>query len=412
MRTVVILHRIPYHKVNYHEVIDHNIDEVVYVVTESGADVDESIRHSKIFASSEHYVDDVLCAIYSRGLSIDAVIALSEYNLIHAAQIRASLGLANPMDVRTTYNARDKWLMKQCVSKCGIQAAEGALLESETGKALVEGCGKVVIKPTRGASSEKTYVGGKKAGNEFDGLVNPDECGDTFLVERFVEGDIYHFDGLVHSGQILLVVGSKYVGNCLEFANGRPLASVQIDNGGDYVAWVENCLRAVGIRNGAYHLEGIYANNGMCFLEVGARAGGAGVVSCTEKATGVNLMQEEVKMHLHGDNYTSPQFDRSELNYGWFVVPQASFDISTNEVDELRRIPGLEDLTLIDMVSESSGISYSEMDNPCTGIVSGRGAAATEHLIGEVLSLTCRKAAYASTPKKIVENQTGENSSQ
>ncbi len=368
--TILILHRIPYKKVRYAEVIDHELHRVIYVVTDHKHDIDIGIRKTIIHARLQQYVDDVICAVYSLDVKIDKVIALSEYSLTSAVLIRAALGLCDPGDVRLTYNARDKWLMKKAIENADLLTAQGAILESLEGKTLLNTHEKIVVKPIRGASSEDTFIldnGKISFTDNIRSTVN--EFPESFIVEKFISGDIYHFDGLIYDGKVIFVIGSMYLGDCLNFTKGRPLASVQLNTTEQYHCWIIKCLNAVGICTGAFHLEGIMHNNEMYFLEVGNRSGGAGVVSCTKEATDINLLQEEVKMAIGYGNYHFPKPIFSNNVFGWFVIPKESFIDSTNTKKFKQDIPELFKIILKQDHEDISSVSYSEDHNPCTGMV-------------------------------------------
>jgi len=392
-KTILILHRIPYQKIRYHEIIDHDLHNVIYVVSNITHDIDENIRKTIIQSQPEQYVDSIICTIYSLNIKVDIVIALSEYNLTHAALIRSALGLFNVSDTRNIYNVRDKWLMKRCVMNAGILTAKGALLESKEGKDLLVSPHKLVVKPTRGAASERTFIlesGTKTFDNPIIHTIK--ECSDTFLIEKFVTGDIYHFDGLVFDGKVIFCIASKYIGDCLNFVNGNPLASVQLDTSEEYIPWIKSCIQAVGIRSGAFHLEGILHKNDMYFLEIGNRAGGAGVVACTEKATNINLMQEEVKIAYLGKDYSPPTPQFSKRIFGWFVIPEYAFVMPTDTKNFLYDIPELIQLNLEHNYQKFAGVSYSENNNPCTGLISAQSMENANLAVKKVYNIICRSS--------------------
>lgn len=372
-KSVIILHRVPYHKINYHEIIDHDVNDVYYVVNGSSNDVPADVRHTVISVPEDDYIQGTICAIMLRDIKVDFVIALSEYHLIPAELIRSALGLKAgyaAQQLQSVYNCRDKALMKKCVNRVGILVARSKVISERDSACFLPKASKFIVKPTRGASSEniRLYESTDDLRADADLQLSFDK-NESFLIEEFIEGDIYHFDGLVFNGEILLAVGSIYIGNCLEFSSGTPLASVQLDDVDAHLGWISRCIAAVGIRQGAFHLEGILSDQGMVFLEVGNRAGGAGVVNCTEKAFGINLMQEEVKMTLSPASYTPPQSQRSTHCFGWFVVPAASFRLCESSKSLMENVPEIVDLTLNHTPHTSNGVSYAEDYNPCTGIV-------------------------------------------
>src|SRR5207245_2148698 len=101
--------------------------------------------------------------------------------------------------------------------------------------------------------------------------------------EEYIEGDIYHVDGLAVAGEILALKPAKYLNTCLDFARGRPLGSVGVDNASvveEMASFTGRVLAALGLVTGAFHLELIRrpsppGGEQVVFLEIGGRVGGA-----------------------------------------------------------------------------------------------------------------------------------------
>lgn len=80
---------------------------------------------------------------------------------------------------------------------------------------------------------------------------------DCFEVEEYINGAILHIDGLVKNGKLGVCVASEYLGTCLDYANGFPLGSFQIETTRAIKQWTQQCLQAVDIQQGCFHLEAI-----------------------------------------------------------------------------------------------------------------------------------------------------------
>lgn len=155
----------------------------------------------------------------------------------------------------------------------------------------------------------------------------------------------------------------------MDFSKGIPLGSNQLDNYSFLESWVADCISAVELNNGAFHLEGILHNNEMYFLEIGARAGGANVVNCTEYLTGINLMREEIKIRLHKDKYVLPEINISNNRYGWFVIKRINTKFTNeliNYLDSSRSVI----YHTINIDNQENNNSYDAMSNHVTGILS------------------------------------------
>ncbi len=394
-RDVLIIHRVPYEKINYHEVIDHDAYAVHYILMNGKTDdVPADIPHHVAVVSEANFIEDVLFYVYSGGLTVKNVVALSEYNLISAEIIRNVLGLASRKPVYDVLKYRDKHIMKRHVSEAGVRCPQSMLLSNGAPRDLLETWGKIVFKPTAGAASENTHI--FDCYEEFqqsDCVASAMSSGARCLIEEYVAGDICHFDGLISNGEVVVAIGSQYLGNCFDFTLGQPLASVQMDDTSQYDDWIAKCLNAVGIANGAFHLEGILHGGELVFLEVANRAGGAGVVICTQLSTGLNMMQEEVKMAMLGKEYEAPEITAIEDQFGWFVVPAAAYQHSFDKETRFQGSPNIVSLNINAGPQNIGGISYAENHNPCTGIVRGNSSKTCVQTIKDIFGFATKTTA-------------------
>ena len=145
-----------------------------------------------------------------------------------------------------------------------------------------------------------------------------------FLLEQFIEGDLYHVDSLVHRGQVIFAEVNGYV---------RPLLDVY-HGGGIYATRTvarhhplvdrlrhanEKVLTGFGLPWGASHTEFLVGrNDGEIYLvETSARVGGANTAEMVEAATGINLWSEWAAIELLGDSYRLPP---TKQLYGGTIV--------------------------------------------------------------------------------------------
>ncbi|MBM3115192.1 ATP-grasp domain-containing protein [Jeongeupia naejangsanensis] len=325
---ILILHRIPYHKIEYDRGIDHGTHHVVYLGTEAAlSNIPAELRCEKWLRPGVDKTEvEAINAISERHTRFDAVLSLSEYELMSAAIVREHFGIAGA-SVAQIERVRNKLLMKHIVDAAGIAVPQNLSLSEFFASAHLKWSGKTVLKPVDGASSENVLVF-ESPQQLKDALVDRRigitsvDAGDyeAYEVEQFVSGDILHIDGLMLNGQLKLIVSSKYVGNCLAFAKGQPLGSVQIDTTDELRTWSLAVLGAIGLSSGSFHLEAIQSERGLVFLEIANRVGGAEVVAAVELATGVHLPSAELKAYL-GEAVDAPAETLFAKKFGWFVFP-------------------------------------------------------------------------------------------
>lgn len=319
---ILILHRVPDSFVRYSANIDHERHDVTYVSAPDRVVTlpPEDVPGRRITRpGTGDTAEEVLEAV--AGLPTpEVVVSLSEYDLLAAGRLRDVFGVPGPTEAEVL-PTRDKVVMKSVVTAAGLRAPRFLPLPDalRDGADAVPWSGKTVLKPLAGASAEGVETFDSPAGALA--AADPDTAA-GFEIEEFVEGPILHVDGLMAAGEPVSLVASEYVGTCLGFAEGTPLGSVQVDTDPAIVDWTLRCLKALDIENGPFHLEGISTPEGMVFLEVGARFGGADVVDTFELATGVHLPSAHVRLLVEGSDDPPPaRVPGPGERYGWFVFP-------------------------------------------------------------------------------------------
>ncbi|MDX1901783.1 MAG: ATP-grasp domain-containing protein [Gammaproteobacteria bacterium] len=327
---ILILHRIPYYKIEYHRGIDHSRHNVFYIGTKENLNnIPSHVFCKKIIRSGIHdVVREVSGYLRLSAVKFDKIISMSEYELLAAAQLRELFHIDGPL-VSDVELVRNKLLMKKSMAEHGIRVPTFTSMIDLIEKEYFSSNGKLVLKPISGASSENVVVfshyiellkrlkNGNTGVSELDGGV---DCFDQYEVEEFIEGDIIHIDGLVQEGRIIKCLASQYIGTCLNYANGFPLGSIQIETTSLLKNWAQKCILAAKINSGSFHLELIKSPDGLVFLEIANRVGGADVVKTFELATGVHLPSAELKLQLSEYQHMNDS-NLSNKKYGWFVFP-------------------------------------------------------------------------------------------
>lgn len=252
----------------------------------------------------------------ARGRNFDRIIALDEFDLETAAQIREHMRVPG-MGVTTAAYFRDKLAMRASARDNGFLVPEFCRVfnydELRDYMAVVPA--PWLLKPRTEASA----VGIRKI-HEPDQLWRAlDELGDMqsrYILERFVPGDIFHVDSIVSEGQVVFSVVHKY---------GRPPMQLMHEGGVFTTRTVDRASRdwqqltelnsrlvpSLGMVRGVTHAEYIRAHSDgrYYFLEIAARVGGAFIADLVEVGTGINLWHEWAKIevaNLRGEAYSLP----------------------------------------------------------------------------------------------------------
>lgn len=391
---ILVLHRVPDPLVRYSESIDHSQHDVTYVGTADRLVTLPASLPARLVErpGTGDTATEVLAAVAGRPAP-DLVVALSEYDLIAAAEVRAALGVPGDR-VADVLPVRDKVTMKATVAAADLRVPRFASLASvlTDGADAVGWTGQTILKPRTGASSEgvrtfPTVAAALVAARESG---SPDEV-DGFEIEEFVDGPILHIDGMMADGAPVAVLASRYVGTCLGYAQGQPLGSVQIDTEPAVVAWALRCLAAVGIRTGPFHLEAIETPDGLVFLEVGARFGGADVVDTFELATGLRLPSAQLTLLVDGPGARlTARVPGPDERFGWFVWPGHTLGSTHCQIrgeESFRRDPVV--WRWVQRAPDEPvkpSITYADVDVPLAGVLGPASAPALEQFLAELFA--------------------------
>ena len=253
----------------------------------------------------------------ARGRRYDRVIALDEFDLEMAAQIREHMRIPG-MGVTTAAYYRDKLAMRTSARESGFLVPEfcRVLNYDELRVYMDRVPAPWLLKPR----SEASALGIRKIEAPEQLWRVLDELGDRqsyFLLEQFVPGDIFHVDSIVSEREVKFSVVHRY---------GRPPMQVMHEGGVFTTRTVDRASRdwleltalnaglapSLGMVRGVTHAEYIRAHAGgrYYFLEIAARVGGAFISDLVEVSTGVNLWREWARLevaYLRGETYVPPE---------------------------------------------------------------------------------------------------------
>lgn len=245
----------------------------------------------------------------------------SEYDLVKSAQLRERLNLRGQTEVSA--NAyRDKHLMKSYCAAKGVNVAKCALVEDR--QALMAALKDIglpcVVKPVAGGGSRNTFKVTSMDDKNLEGLVYPQ------LVEQFIEGDMYHVDGIVDNGEVAFAVVSRYTTSCLAYQDGVYLGSTMVDFNSEIdlrmKAQTTKTVDALPyVEKMAFHAEFFLTpDNDIYLCEIAARSGGALVPQAIIEAFGVDINEQWIKQ-MQGAAADIDADIKPDQHAGWFVIP-------------------------------------------------------------------------------------------
>ena len=245
----------------------------------------------------------------TRTQKIDRIVALDEYDMETAATLREHLRVPG-MGLTTMRYFRDKLAMRMKALDGDVRVPDfvPVLNHGDIRYYLEHVPGPWVLKPRQEASA----IGIKKihAAEELWPVL--EQLGDkqsSFLLERFVPGEVYHVDSVVSENEIVFVNVSKYGKPPMNVAQGGGVfTTFTVPRGGDADTGLRQINRdlmaALGLVRGVAHTEFIqaHADGHFYFLECAARVGGAYISEMVEAATGINLWREWARIEVAGEN--------------------------------------------------------------------------------------------------------------
>ncbi|MFG2873469.1 acetyl-CoA carboxylase biotin carboxylase subunit family protein [Streptomyces sp. NPDC048337] len=314
----------------FDEFIDHDRHRVSYVV--------DAVGRTGVLADPAQIaclveIEDVndfeaLCGAVreaeDRVGPVDRLVALSEFTLGIAAEVREALGIDGPRPEDVAVY-RNKLTMKEVVAKAGVRVPRFAPCgDTETDVAFARSVGyPLILKPVAGAAS----IGVHRVDDEA-ALLSLLETVDTadYELEEFIEGTIHHVDGFADDeSRIPFQFVSRYINDCLAFeAGNEPLGSVVLQSSElrtRIEEFARTCVAALGMKSVPFHLEVFVTESGeLVFLEIAGRIGGAEVPYLTHRLFGINLCEVWLNALCEGTVTLPPR--AGDPSGGWLIIPK------------------------------------------------------------------------------------------
>ncbi len=284
---------------SYGDYIDHTDHRVAYVTIASHLGqiprnraavevVDRLATEQEVIAAARQ------CAVDVGGF--DRVVTTTETDQLTVARLREVFRCAGPsVDAVTSF--RDKLRMKTIVRDARLATPRFAAVSTiEDVTRFQDSVGvRLVAKPRFGVASAGVRVlkSSADASKELGDLELSD-----YQVEEFVDGPIWHVDGIRSRGLTTRSFAWQYIGTCLRFAQGQPLGSVSRNDSTarEATRFATQVVSSLGMNDGVFHLETIESRRGFVFMEVAARAGGSYIPYLLRDVYGVDFVEHSVRL--------------------------------------------------------------------------------------------------------------------
>ena len=260
------------------------------------------------YLPAELPLPDIVKAVshLARTKKLDRIVALDEYDMETAATLREHLRIPG-MGLTTMRYFRDKLAMRMQALDRHVRVPDfvPVVNHDDIRYYLDHVPGPWVLKPRQEASA----IGIKKIQAAPDLWPVLEQLGDkqsSFLLEKFVPGDVYHVDSVVSESELGFANVSKYGKPPMNVAHGGVFTTFTVPRGGEADSSLRainrDLIAALGLVRGVAHAEFIQAraDGNFYFLECAARVGGAYISDMVEVATGLNLWREWARIEIAG----------------------------------------------------------------------------------------------------------------
>lgn len=277
------------------------------------ADWPREILDDTFYLPADIPLADIVQAVthLARTKKLDRIVALDEFDMETAATLREHLRVPG-MGLTTMRYFRDKLAMRMKALDCGVRVPDfvPVVNHDDIRYYLEHVAGPWVLKPRQEASA----IGIKKIHAPEDLWPVLEQLGNkqsSYLLERFVPGEVYHVDSVVSENEVLFANVSKYGKPPMNVAQGGGVfTTFTVPRGSEEDSGLREINRdliaVLGLVRGVAHAEFIraHADGHFYFLECAARVGGAYINEMVEAATGINLWREWARIEIAGGDGT------------------------------------------------------------------------------------------------------------
>ena len=284
---------------------------VILVTAEKLRDADwprESLDDT-FYLPAQIALADIVQAVthLARTHKLDRIVALDEYDMETAATLREHLRIPG-MGLTTMRYFRDKLAMRMRALDRNIRVPDFVPIvhHEDIRHYMGHVPGPWVLKPRQEASA----IGIKKIDKAEDLWPVLEQLGNrqsSYLLEKFLPGEVYHVNSVVSENEVVFANASQYGKPPMKVAQGGGIFTTftvpresQEDSG--LRAINSELIASLGLLRGVAHAEFIRADadGQFYFLECAARVGGAYINEMVEAATGINLWREWARIEIAG----------------------------------------------------------------------------------------------------------------
>lgn len=258
-------------------------------------------------------VEKVALDIASR-THIDCLIAPSEIDLVRAGRLRDRLGIDGQSEA-SAIRFRDKFAMKSRLCEASVPVPKFALL-AEAAKRTSDWrrCGQtVLLKPRDGFGSKGILkVNSDQSFEEAIKLIRETSCVDEYYIEEYIDGELFHVDGVIRDGLWVTGWPSRYLYKPLDYslgAHGGSYMMAQSPLAQELIDFAKAIIIGMGAPSAAsFHAEIFRTSDGRLLAgEIASRTAGNKIRDVIQVGLGVDLTREWVRAQAGAPSSCLPQ---------------------------------------------------------------------------------------------------------
>jgi predicted ATP-grasp superfamily ATP-dependent carboligase len=321
---IVIINQFSPQRVDYLKAMEDQNPEVILLTRNKHEEKFKSFFPKTI--GFENFEDNDYVYSYINDLHtknpIDRIVATHEFDLVKAGQIRDFLSIPG-QNSESAIAFRDKYVMKELlknVIKTPIFKKVNNVVDLLNFK-QINGY-PFVLKPVDGAGSVGVKV--IKDNLDFESILKKG-IKENSMAETFIEGEMYHVDGLFSDGKLLLSCPSIYINGCLAFQEEKYVGSIMLDKENSLFERLNDTVLKV-LSNLptpdhaiAFHAEFFHTpENEIIICEIASRVGGGMIPESIEKCLGIDILSESIRAQCGMKINPIPSKERLG---GWVIIP-------------------------------------------------------------------------------------------
>jgi biotin carboxylase len=252
------------------------------------------------------YIIAMAAQIYEKA-PYDQIIAPDEMDILRAATLRSRFSLAG-QSYESALAFHDKIIMKQIIAQSGLKVPSFNQVKcfEEIENFLKYYGYPAVLKPARSTGCHGIVV--LKNPQDFEQLRDSkhlfqDE--ERFLIEGFIDGKVYHVNGLVLESKVSCCWPSVYSQSPLDMVQGLPASSILLSQDNpltpQLILYAKKILAALPTpAQTAFHLELFITKDSKdpIFCEIASRVGGKGINLSWKTSFGIDLKAIFLRMQF------------------------------------------------------------------------------------------------------------------